>query len=72
MSPRAQREAVVLKEAGYEVTVAGVWFDEQMAQIDLGLATRLDLSFEPVVDLRAGTRRRWVERGEGRWARFRF
>ncbi len=72
MSPRAQREAVVLQEAGYEVTVAGVWLDERLAEIDFQLARRLDLSFRPVVDLRAGTWRRWLERGQGRWARSRF
>lgn len=52
MVPRPQKEAVALQELGHEVVILGVWFDEEMATLDLELARRLGVRYQPVVDLR--------------------
>jgi glycosyltransferase involved in cell wall biosynthesis len=74
MSPRGQREAAVLQETGYEVTISGLWFNAKLARIDEELQRRLKLRFRPALDLRphaAPARRLW-QRARGRWARERF
>jgi glycosyltransferase involved in cell wall biosynthesis len=74
MAPRAQREASALQAAGHELTISGVWFDEDRAALDTKLGRRLKLAFRPALDIRPGATslRRWVARARGRCARVRF
>ncbi len=56
-APRPQKEAETLAHAGYDVTVAGVWFDEESAARDEVLARGKRWKFQPVVDLRPSASR---------------
>ncbi len=51
-SPRVQKQARALRDAGAIVTVRGTWLDPGLVDEDLALARALDIDFAPVVDLR--------------------
>lgn len=55
-APRPQKEAQTLAEAGYDVTVGGVWFDSKLAQRDRLLVKNKPWKFEPIVDFRPHNR----------------
>ncbi|GAA4854124.1 glycosyltransferase [Luteimonas vadosa] len=55
-SPRVQKQARALREAGARVLVRGNWLDPRLAQEDLSLARELDIDFAAVTDLRPGRR----------------
>lgn len=48
--PRAQKEAEVLASAGHDITVRGVWFDEELIRRDRLLIVDKKWRFEPTVD----------------------
>jgi glycosyltransferase involved in cell wall biosynthesis len=56
-APRAQKEARALIDAGYEVEVGGIWFDEKKAAQDLAMSARNEIRFTPALDFRGG--RKW-------------
>lgn len=51
-APRPMKEADALAAAGYDVTVAGVWFDEEKVRRDQVLLSNKSWSFQPVLDFR--------------------
>lgn len=51
-SPRVQKQARALRDAGAIVTVRGNWMDPGLADEDLALAHELDIDFAPMIDLR--------------------
>lgn len=51
-APRPMKEAAALAEAGHDVTVAGVWFDEELAARDEALARRATFALTPAWDFR--------------------
>ncbi len=60
-APRPQKEAEALAAAGHEVMVAGLWFDEELAQRDRALLADKSWSFYPTLDFRPGQSSRfWV------------
>jgi glycosyltransferase involved in cell wall biosynthesis len=61
-APRARKEALALMEAGYEVEVRGVWFDDRAVAEDLAMMARTGICFAPALDFRAGGWRRSVHR----------
>jgi glycosyltransferase involved in cell wall biosynthesis len=76
MSPRGQREATVLQEAGYDVTISGIAFDRAMSALDREIMRRQNLRFSPALEIcgfgMASQFRRVVARANGRLARARF
>lgn len=56
-APRPQKEAETLARAGHDVTIAGVWSDEELAVRDKVLAGGKRWKFQPVVDLRPAASR---------------
>jgi glycosyltransferase involved in cell wall biosynthesis len=58
MAPRPRKEAEALAAAGHEVTVAGVWFDGELAARDAELARERPWRFVPVADFRPVDARR--------------
>jgi hypothetical protein len=74
MSPRGRREATVLRAAGHDVTLSGIWFDPHLAVIDRKLMRRESLRFSPALDLRPGMgrTRRFSAQLMGRCAREMF
>ena len=72
-APRAQKEALALMEAGYDVRVTGVWFDmgavarDERLMAETGIDFRAALDFRPG-SIRAAARRARVRLG-ARWAR---
>lgn len=75
-APRAQKEALALGEAGYEVEVGGVWFDRERIVQDLEMMARTGIRFTPALDFSgggtAGELRRIRVRMRARQARWRF
>jgi glycosyltransferase involved in cell wall biosynthesis len=75
-APRAQKEALALQQAGYEVQVSGIWFDAAAAARDELLIAQNGLPFRPALDFRGGSpraeTRRLRVRLRARWARARF
>ena len=66
-APRPQKEAQTLAEAGYDVTVCGVWFDSKLAQRDRLLVKNKPWKFEPIPEWKLRTCRRfWIERRRSR------
>lgn len=55
MAPRPQKAAQALADAGHDVVVMGVWFDEQLARRDEVLTAGKLWSFEPVLDMRSSS-----------------
>ncbi len=53
-APRPHKEATALAAAGHEVMVAGLWFDDALAQRDRALLVDQAWSFCPVLDFRPG------------------
>ncbi len=51
-APRPQKEADILANAGYDVTIGGIWFDPEFAKRDLLLVKNKKWRFEAVVDFR--------------------
>lgn len=69
-APRPMKEADALAAAGYDVTVAGVWFDEEKVRRDQDLLSNRSWSFHPVLDFRPDHGwARLCERLKGRVAR---
>lgn len=54
-SPRSQKEAEALASAGHDVTISGIWFDEQGASRDAKIAAGKPWKFRPALDIRAAT-----------------
>ncbi len=51
-APRPQKEAAALAEAGHDVTVAGAWFDDALAERDAELLKSVPYRFLAAADLR--------------------
>lgn len=69
-APRPQKEADALAKAGFDVTVAGVWFDEVKIRRDQESLASKQWIFKPVLDFRPGSgMARFRERLKGRMAR---
>jgi len=68
-APRPQKEATALAAAGHEVRVAGLWFDETLAQRDRALLAHQAWTFDPVVDFRPGQASRFGVRLQAKTAR---
>ena len=51
-APRPFKEARALAEAGHDVTMQGVWYDDVLAGRDESLLRKAPFTFVPVVDLR--------------------
>ncbi|MBX3730409.1 MAG: glycosyltransferase [Candidatus Sumerlaeia bacterium] len=58
MAPRPLKEAEALASAGHDVTIAGVWFDGELAARDAELARDRPWRFVPVADFRPVDARR--------------
>lgn len=68
-APRPQKEATALAAAGHEVRVAGLWFDETLAQRDRALLAHQSWTFDPVLDFRPGQASRFGVRLQAKTAR---
>lgn len=68
-APRPQKEATALAAAGHEVRVAGLWFDETLAQRDRALLADQAWIFDPVLDFRPGQASRLGVRLQAKTAR---
>lgn len=51
-APRPQKEAQAAREAGFDVSVRGMWHDPSLALEDGEIARSLGIDFEPLLDLR--------------------
>jgi glycosyltransferase involved in cell wall biosynthesis len=71
--PRPQKEAETLANAGYDVTVYGIWFDPELAERDRLLMNNKKWRFEPVVDLQPHKKlQNWSTRFQTRLAREKY
>lgn len=68
-APRPQKEAEAARDAGWEVSIRGTWWTDQLAQEDLEIADRLGVDFAPVADIRPGARSAWTLRFKQRLGR---
>lgn len=72
-NPRSRKEADALAEAGHEVSIGGIWFDQAGVDRDFSLASGRAWKFEPFLDLRPTTRigraRNLLARSRNRLAR---
>ncbi|MFH7243190.1 MAG: glycosyltransferase [Spirulina sp.] len=68
-APRPQKEATALAAAGHEVKVAGLWFDETLAQRDRAVLADQAWAFDPVIDFRPGQASRFGVRLQAKTAR---
>jgi glycosyltransferase involved in cell wall biosynthesis len=69
-APRPMKEADALSAAGYDVTVVGIWFDDEKVRRDQDLLSNKLWSFHPVLDFRPDHGwARLCERLKGRVAR---
>jgi glycosyltransferase involved in cell wall biosynthesis len=72
-APRPQKEAETLANAGYDVTVRGLWFDSELAKRDRHLIASKKWKFEPIIDFQPTYRlKNWGMRLQGRLAKERF
>jgi glycosyltransferase involved in cell wall biosynthesis len=52
LAPRPQKEAAAAKQAGFQVQVRGIWWDENLSKEDIELSKQIGIEFAPVIDLR--------------------
>jgi glycosyltransferase involved in cell wall biosynthesis len=57
-APRAQKEALALRDAGHDVRVSGVWFEAAWTAWDRALVAQTGIAFAPALDFRSGSWRR--------------
>ncbi|NJL09513.1 MAG: glycosyltransferase family 4 protein [Calothrix sp. SM1_7_51] len=60
-APRPQKEAQVLSDAGYDVTVSGVWFNPELIERDRLLMANKKWRFQPILDFQPT--QRWQNLG---------
>ncbi len=58
-APRPQKEADLLAKAGHDITVCGVWFDEELVERDRQIIANKAWLFQPVLDFRSSRDNRW-------------
>ena len=68
-APRPQKEAVVARDAGLQVLIRGIWWDDRLAKEDLELSQELGIDYAPVVDLRPSAKGATIHRLRQRIAR---
>lgn len=68
-APRPQKEAGAAREAGFEVSVRGMWHDSLLALEDREIARSLGVDFEPLLDLRSRNARAVFARLMGKASR---
>ena len=66
-SPRGQKEALALREAGCEVEVSGIWFDSEKIAADRRIMTSIGLRFTPALDFSGGSLPGEARRFRTRW-----
>ncbi len=72
-APRPQKEADVLANAGYDVTIGGIWFDPEFVKRDRLLIKNKKWRFEAIVDFQPHRRiNNWFVRLRSRIAREKF
>lgn len=68
-APRAQKEAAAIASLGAEVTVFGSWWNEELAEEDLRLASSAGVNYVPLLDQRPGKRGCLIPKLRARLAR---
>jgi glycosyltransferase involved in cell wall biosynthesis len=69
-NPRALKEASALAEAGFDVTILGGFFDEELKERDGKLLRGARFRYVPVIDMTFGGLRRFLPRATGKLSRF--